>query len=431
VDDSIPFWEGDISLAEFGKRLCPQETELDVIARKVCQALAADRCEIWRDGSRIPASYFQDGDEATRTLQQELSRDRPGRSSRWQVRRSFHWRTIAQVAVWIRTRDQAKVEGLSERQARCLFLADQAYPGAFAAAQSCLIDALKRGRFSACAARAQPHVTTRDGELGYWRLDERREFIPRLFWERGGFELSDGAVVARGWDDSEEWDGRSQALRVMPSDRPVHWIDIVIDDDDCVGHWQAPASILEDGPLPLAQVLELLSDEDVPEWFLALPAVTVTGLDGAGTRVPVDRGVFEACTIDRANNVLSTGDGGLTWRAVRVELDAAGALHRDTRVDPPMASPGAGPPSVRRDSNGHVVARPPVEFEAWVRSERTAGHVIAIDGAGGAWAAMRRAFPGREPARDTVISWVKTLPEEQQAKRGTPPGRARQSTDQG
>lgn len=339
MDYSIPFWEGDISLLEFGKRLCPQETELDIVARKVCEALAADRCAAWHNGSRIPASYFDDEDGAVRTLRQALSGDGRRGSSSWQVRRSFRWRTIPQVAVWIRTRDEAKVQGLSERQAQCLFLADEIYPGAFAAARTCLIEALKRGRFSACAMRAQPHIATRDGERGYWRLDERREFIPRLFWERGGLELSGGAVVAKGWDDSEEWDGQSRALQVKPSDQAVHWIDIVIDDDDCVGHWQAPASILEDGPLPLAEVLERLSDEDVPEWFLALPSVVVTGLDSTGARVPVDRGVFEACTIDRASHVLATSDRGLTWHAVMIERADAGASQRSA------ASPRAPDPS--------------------------------------------------------------------------------------
>ena len=64
MDYSIPFWEGDISLLEFGKRLCPQEAELDIVARKVCEALAADRCEAWHNGSRIPASYFDDEEGA-------------------------------------------------------------------------------------------------------------------------------------------------------------------------------------------------------------------------------------------------------------------------------------------------------------------------------------------------------------------------------
>jgi hypothetical protein len=90
------------------------------------------------------------------------------------------------------------------------------------------------------------------------------------------------------------------------------------------------------------------------------------------------------------------------------------------------AQADAPEPASRRDRNGHAIGSPPPEFEAWARTEEEEGRaVIAIDGNTGAWAAMKSTFPTRPPARETVGSWVKTLPEERQAKQGTPPNRGR------
>jgi hypothetical protein len=92
----------------------------------------------------------------------------------------------------------------------------------------------------------------------------------------------------------------------------------------------------------------------------------------------------------------------------------------------PSTAPSAS--HLRRDRNGHVRGQPPQEFHDWVASETASGRsIITISEA---LPAMKKAFPRREPARDTVISWVKRgVPEERQAKRGTPPYPARQSTD--
>ncbi len=55
--------------------------------------------------------------------------------------------------------------------------------------------------------------------------------------------------------------------------------------------------------------------------MLALPDVVVTGLDGSGAHVAIDKGMFKVpLLIDRANGVLTTQDGLMTWRAVELAL---------------------------------------------------------------------------------------------------------------
>src|SRR5262245_56765442 len=121
------------------------------------------------------------------------------------------------------------------------------------------------------------------------------------------------------------------------------WKDLVVSVDDCVGHWQAPGSLLGQARLPIGRVLPSEPD-DVPEWLLAHPDVVVTGVDGSGARVAIERGMFDyPLLVDRHNGVLTTADGRMTWRAVELELAPARA-----------ANIGAEPPAPRRSGQkGH------------------------------------------------------------------------------
>jgi len=95
--------------------------------------------------------------------------------------------------------------------------------------------------------------------------------------------------------------------------------------------------------MPISRVLPTEPD-DVPEWLLAHPDVVVTGVDGSGARVAIERGMFNyPLLIDRRNGVLTTEDGRTTWRAVELELAPARA-----------ANTGAEPPAPRRPGQkGH------------------------------------------------------------------------------
>lgn len=71
----------------------------------------------------------------------------------------------------------------------------------------------------------------------------------------------------------------------------------------------------------MVAALEELTPEDPADWFLGHLAVIATGLNERGERVPIDRAVFlEPYRMDPVGNALMTGDGGLRWSAVMVEL---------------------------------------------------------------------------------------------------------------
>ena len=66
--------------------------------------------------------------------------------------------------------------------------------------------------------------------------------------------------------------------------------------------------------------------DDPAEWLLAHPDVVVTGVDGSGARVAIDKGMFNvALLIDRPNGALMTHDGRMIWRAARTIRRAMGA----------------------------------------------------------------------------------------------------------
>lgn len=300
------------------------------------------------------------------------------------------WWSVPQAAAWIRTRDLAALQALDARQAQSLFLASEAISGAVTAARQCLVEALKLGRF---AARGR-------------RIDGTVELIPQEFWQEGGqfSDEPDQGVVA----------GR-------PGE-PTRWIDIAVASEDCSGHWQGPASILEEGAMSLGDVLSELwqEPEDFVAWFLAHHAVAVTGLDGAGQEVPIARRVFEVpFTIDAGNSGLTTGDGRHSWSAVMLELA------EPRLATPPRRATYASPATY---SAGEV----PEQFMAWAKDRRENEVIITVDLAEDALRGPKdRAgnrtggmlVQGTGLSRETIRAWVKTLPAGWRAVRGEPPSR--------
>jgi len=214
------------------------------------------------------------------------------------------WWTVPQAAVWIRTRDLPAVQALDHRQEKSLFMAADMIPGVFPAATDCLREALKRGRLAVRGRMALPQLAVTDGQPAWRLLGDRPERVPEGFWQSGGAftdDLEHGVVAT--------------APGV-----PERWMDLVVEVDDCVGHWQAPGSVLGQGRMPINRVLPSEPD-DVAQWLLAHPDVVVTGVDGSGARVAIERGMFNVpLLIDRHNGVLMTPDGRAAWRAVELEL---------------------------------------------------------------------------------------------------------------
>jgi len=228
------------------------------------------------------------------------------------------WWTVPQAAVWIRTRDLSAVQALDHRQEKSLFMAADMIPGVFPAATDCLQEALKRGRLAVRGRMALPEVAVTDGQPAWRLLGDQPELVPESFWQSGGAftdDLEHGVVAT--------------APGV-----PERWMDLVVEVDDCVGHWQGPESVLGQGRMPINRVLPSEPD-DVAQWLLAHPDVVVTGVDGSGARVAIERGMFNVpLLIDRQNGVLMTPDGRAAWRAVELEL----APSRAPSLDPePLA----------------------------------------------------------------------------------------------
>ena len=222
---------------------------------------------------------------------------------------SESWWSIPQAAVWIRTRDLAAVHALDGHQQRSLFIAADMIPGIFPAATDCLREALKRGRLAARGKMALPELEVAGGEKSYRLLGDEAEMVPEGFWQSGG-----------AFTDDLEHGVTAAAPGVQEC-----WKDLVVSADDCVGHWQAPAAVLGQARAPMSRVLPTEPD-DPAEWLLAHPDVVVTGVDGSGARVAIEKGMFNvALLIDRPNGALMTHDGRMTWRAARTIRRAMGA----------------------------------------------------------------------------------------------------------
>jgi hypothetical protein len=212
--------------------------------------------------------------------------------------------TVPQASVWIRTRDLATVREMDPRTARSLVETALAFPGVLIAS-GCLVAALRAGRFSTLGRLTLRQVTAA-GAAPDRILGDGRERTPQEFWQSGGaLSDNDGSVVAAAPDDA----GR--------------WIDLDVEANDCIGHWQPPAAILGDDPLSLGQVAAHLEREPIDYllWLLTHPAVTVTGLYDRAERperMTVDRAALARAVIDCEADTVT--DGRLSWSAVMVEL---------------------------------------------------------------------------------------------------------------
>jgi hypothetical protein len=276
------------------------------------------------------------------------------------------WWTVPQAAVWIRTRDLPAVQALDSRQRVSLFMAADMIPGVFPAATDCLREALERGRLAVRGRMALPELAVTDGRPAWRLLGDRPELVPESFWQSGGAFTDDleHGVVATAPGVQERW------------------MDLVVEVDDCVGHWQAPESVLAQGRLPMNRVLPSESD-DVAQWLLAHPDVVVTGVDGSGARVAIERGMFNnPLLIDRQNGVLMTQDGRMTWRAVELELAPSRAPSPEAEplarwYDRPVPAPLEDSSLANRASQMPALPRrPPKPTEA----EMKAWYLRRIDG---------------------------------------------------
>jgi hypothetical protein len=246
------------------------------------------------------------------------------------------WWTVAQAAVWIRTRDLAAVEKLEPREVQSLALANGVVPGVLEAADYLTV-ALGRGRFVARGRLALPLIDAKTGaDAGYRMLDTDAAAIPQSFWslEGGRFPVEIDRIIAKAPDDASLW------------------IEITLDADLITGRWQTPAALLEGAPLLIGRALAELPNagtsrempgglEDNPAWFLLHPDVIVTGLNAGGERVQIERGTLEdAFTVDMEANTLTAA--GLHWPAVNVALADDGAVatvghHPIMRAEPVKA----------------------------------------------------------------------------------------------
>jgi hypothetical protein len=211
--------------------------------------------------------------------------------------------TVPQASVWIRTRDLEIVRGLTPRTARSLFLACSAWPGVHAASD-CLMAALRTGRVAASGRRMRlPDLIP----------GARREKSPQEFWQAGA-DLSDD--TARG-------------VVARESGGAGRWVDLDVEANACIGHWQPPSAILADGALSLGQFAAQLRPEPIDRlrWLLTHPAVIVTGLNDRAERVTVDGPALAFGNADIEADTVTTHDGRLSWSAVMVELAPAAERH--------------------------------------------------------------------------------------------------------
>jgi hypothetical protein len=318
------------------------------------------------------------------------------------------WWTIPQAAVWIRTRDLSAVQALDFRQRISLFIAADTIPGAFPAATDCLREALKRGRLAVHGRKALPELKGTEGEPAYRLLGDEPEMVPESFWQGGGefTESLEHGVVAMAPGEQERWK------------------DLVVRIDDCVGRWQAPESVLGGAGMPISRVLPSEPD-DVPEWLLAHPDVVVTGVDGSGARVAIERGMFNSpLLIDRHNGVLMTQDGQMIWRAVELELASSRAPKADAEplarwrnrpvpaplTNSPLDEPRLTKPADEPLAETAPVAVPPDKPRQAPRRSGQKGHQRAA-----ARAYIKKAYPDGVPAGLSVSAIEAEL-----RARGTP-----------
>ena len=169
--------------------------------------------------------------------------------------------------------------------------------------------------------------------------------------------------------------------------------------------------------MPMGRSLPTEPD-DVAEWLLAHPDVVVTGVDGSGARVTIERGMFNVpLLIDRHNGVLMTEDGRTTWRAVELELASSRtpgaeaepvARWRNRPVPAPLeqgsfAAPGS--PTASTDDAAAHAGEPQVPRRSGQKGHQRAAAKAYLD----------EAFPDGVPASVSVSAIEAAL-----KARGTP-----------
>jgi hypothetical protein len=199
------------------------------------------------------------------------------------------WWTVPEAAVWIRRRDMAEVRALGPRERVNLSMATLTIQGAFDAAHECLLPVLREGRV---AAYGRGHG-----------LEE----IPVELWKGATFldvwkNKKTPVSVTAAWSDPQQ----------------TRWREVLVPAEYCQIYWPMPASILAGGTLTLAALAERLNKFDVIHWLLDHPAISVTGLNDRGERVPIDRAVLVEGTRDYETNTLTTQNERLCWSQIAV-----------------------------------------------------------------------------------------------------------------
>ena len=132
----------------------------------------------------------------------------------------------------------------------------------------------------------------------------------------------------------------------------------------CRAGWPDPRELLAGGPLSLDRVLRPTKPFEGQGWFLAHPAVRVTGLGADGTRATVDPGVFLTnAHVDLAGISVATADGRLHWSAVMVALAPAESPPSPARRG---ASRGHDDRALLEELRTAMAADPALSVHAWV-----------------------------------------------------------------
>jgi hypothetical protein len=223
-----------------------------------------------------------------------------------------------------RPRDRARAW---PRTARSLTMAALAMPDVLTASEG-LVATFRAGRFAAYGRLIARQVTT-TGEAPERILGDGREKISQEFWTDGG-DLSDDlelGVMAR-----------------APAGDAARWVDLDVEANACIGHWQPPAAILGEGALSIGQFAAQLEPEPIDRlrWLLTHPAVIVTGLNDRAECVTIPAAALAFGKADIEADTLTTRDGRLIWSTVMVDLALA------ITAEPAPVEPAPAPAAPRR-----------------------------------------------------------------------------------
>jgi len=203
------------------------------------------------------------------------------------------WWTVPEAAVWIATRDLSKVQSLDNRARASLFVAADLVSGTYEASFE-LLAGLRDGRLQASGWPRGQHG-------GIFSQP-----IPPDFWKAPtAFSESEiGVEGLRGLGDA--------------------MVGLLLESDEVMAKWESPQSLLDGEKIPLSVAVGRLMHENLTGYLLRHAEVCVTGLNGNGRRVEIDKDVFRTkAVINRVADAISTADGRLHWSAVMVELRQA------------------------------------------------------------------------------------------------------------